>query len=162
MDKADANTSVNRNARKTSFVTRYNNESGTTEDLSFPYPIKKVASHDHTTLFLTNNGDVYGLGINKLAQIDEDSTTISQVEISNATDIAVMLKVLILREDNVLLGCGRNANHALGFEHTYNVENLTVIPSTVYNNEKILFVGAGRAFSLVITARSNVYLMGQK
>lgn len=154
------------------FVAQYKHDAksntSTKQILEFSCTIKKVVSHEETTLFLTTNGDVYGMGINEYSQLGLDEVCYDkpiQLDIKDATDIAVRHKILILRGDNVLFGCGRNRNSALGIQaNNFNdiITKLTEIPSTIYDNEKILFVATAHSFCIIVTENSKLFLTGQK
>ncbi len=154
------------------YVAQYKHDSKTNTStkhvLEFTCTIKKVVSHEETTLFLTTNGDVYGMGVNEYSQLglpEDHYDHPVQLDVKDAVDIAVRHKILILRKDNVLFGCGRNRNSALGIQaKDYNdiITKLTEIPSTVYDNEKILFVATAHSFCIIVTENSKLLLTGQK
>lgn len=149
----------------TSYVTKYDENTSTSVDI--PFSIKKVSAYGGSIMFLTREGRVFALGTNVnccMGGEGDDITTPKELKISNVIDVATSdNKTLLVTKDNVLYGCGGNDYTALGLQGKGSViRTLTVVPSRVYNNEKILFVAPAYSFSIVVTEESNMFLLGQK
>ena len=149
----------------TSYVTRYSDGSASVMDI--PYSIKKVTAYSSSVLFLTREGRVFALGQNVsncLGVEGESIDTPTELPISHVTDVGTSdSKTLLITEDNILYGCGGNDYTALGLQgHGSVIRKLTVVPSRVFNHEKVLLVAPAYSFSIVVTEQSKMYLLGQK
>jgi hypothetical protein len=71
-------------------------------------------------------------------------------------------KTLVLTSNNILYGVGVN-KFALGFDNLEpKIKELTQIPPSNYNYEKIVAVAPAFSCSVVATEQSNLYVLGQK
>jgi alpha-tubulin suppressor-like RCC1 family protein len=116
---------------------------------------------------LTTDGRVYAIGRNTcLGLPNEPSYIISPTElpITNVADVSTSEgKTLVLTSNNILYGVGVNSNFALGFNILEpKIKELTQIPPSNYNYEKIVAVAPAYSYSVVATEQSNLYVFGQK
>jgi alpha-tubulin suppressor-like RCC1 family protein len=151
------------------YITKYeyaiSNQPIEVSHFDVPCSIQKVISHEDSSLFLTTDGNVYALGRNKEFQfgISGDCKIPTRLSVTDVLDIGFRHRLLVLQRGNVLLGCGSNANFALGFVTSQSpIRELTELPKHVYRNENVLFVASGHSFSVIVTAENNLYMMGQK
>ena len=100
------------------------------------YYYKVSAGHKHS-LFLTNSGDIYGVGLSNVGQlIDKPSQTVSTISLlSNQIDKFVdissgLYHSIFLRNDGKVFGCGTSENGQLHINDTNINLSLTSIDST--------------------------------
>ena len=135
--------------------------------LSIYSPIVKATYQGGSTLFVTQDKQVYVLGNNDLQQLgflDPIIQTPLLLPIQNVVEIATNeQKTLIVTENNDLFVMGKHAYNALGFksEDIISQPEPRLVPPDRYANEKILFVAPAFSFSCIVTDRS-LFVMGQK
>ncbi len=127
--------------------------------------IIKVTTYDEGTLFLTQEKQVFVLGKNNRKQLgvkQENVSTPTKLDLENVIDVGTNEgKTLFIVEGNKLYGCGSNGYNALGLDDTTMDTSIVEIPSTRYENEKLLFVAPAFSFSILITDKS-LFILGQK
>lgn len=132
--------------------------SSTIRVCQFAHTIVKVSCDDRYTLFVTKDGDLYGMGNPQISCIPGGPTPI-KLEISNVSDACFgHQRAIAILYDGTLKGIGMN----FGFLYGRSFEDLRVftpMPTTGHNNEPVLFVSIAFSYIVAIT-RTSMFVFG--
>jgi alpha-tubulin suppressor-like RCC1 family protein len=129
-------------------------------------PIAQIACTKSETIILTEEGTVYGVGINKHGQLglghQSEQLTLTSISVpGNERIIHVALHnetLMLLADGGTVFGCGQNVHGNLGLEDRVNRSTLVTIP--LPENTRIKNIALGHNHVIMLTEEGRVYGCG--
>jgi alpha-tubulin suppressor-like RCC1 family protein len=132
--------------------------------------IVEAAAGFQTSLLLSSEGNVYGMGTNRVAGIgnfDGNSLVATPIDATNlagkrVTQIATTdLHGLLLTEDGTVFAVGQNSSGKTGLRTSVGYAGVaTAIDTTNLDNRRIVQIAAGREHSLILAEDGTVFAFG--
>ena len=132
--------------------------------------IKQISTGDFHTLVVAENGLVYGTGRNDFGQLglghNETCHTFTKIPFFKDNDISIKqistggFHTLVVAENGLVYGVGRNDFGQLGLGHNKTCHTFTKIPFFKDNNISIKQISTGDFHTLVVAKNGLVYGAG--
>ena len=127
--------------------------------------ITQVKAATLNTYFITEDGKLYGCGINTSGQLGDGTTTNSNVPVQIGADLgkitfcdASASRIIFITEDGKLYGCGSSEYYQLG---AYSRDGFTTPRLIVDNINNVVDVDAGTYCTIFITEDGKLYGCGR-
>ena len=131
--------------------------------------VKTIQSGDNHQLYLCNNGECYGMGINTVGQLGFDNNIQKLEELtlleSCVKDCVCMPYASLIQTENGIYSCGMNKFSCIGHKLNTNIEWINGFQliefthiSSPYNIEQ---VKVGNSYSIFISSDKSHYFLGQ-